>query len=88
MTVYFAPPGEPIDGDNWQELGYVSEDGLVTVDETDRKFDFEPQFFLPITTTVRFTKGKRQHRTMLKLMFPGMYRFGRKPLIHNGKKPR
>lgn len=28
MTIYFAPPGEPLDGDNWQELGYLSEDGL------------------------------------------------------------
>ena len=25
MTIYFAPPGEPIDGDNWQELGTISE---------------------------------------------------------------
>lgn len=25
MTVYFAPAGEPFDGDNWQELGEISE---------------------------------------------------------------
>lgn len=25
MTIYFAPPDEPLDGDNWQELGTVSE---------------------------------------------------------------
>lgn len=28
MTIYFAPPGEPIDGDNWQELSMLDSDGL------------------------------------------------------------
>ncbi|TAP26845.1 hypothetical protein [Arthrobacter sp. S41] len=27
MTAYFAPPGEPLDGDNWQELGNLGADG-------------------------------------------------------------
>jgi len=28
MTVYVAPPGEPLDGENWQELGTLDADGI------------------------------------------------------------
>ena len=41
MTVYFAPPGEPLDGDNWQELGLVTSDGVQF--EHDRLGEFRGQ---------------------------------------------
>ncbi len=44
MTVYFAPPDEPIDGDNWQELGMLSEDGLqIEGDEKTATIQITPE---------------------------------------------
>lgn len=88
MTLYFAPPGAPIDGDNWQELGMISEDG-VFFEESETVETWQGEAIRTSHSfTMRFTQTKRQHLAMLKVMFPGRYRFGGPPLIHNGKKPR
>jgi len=41
MTIYFAPPGEPIDGDNWRELGMLESDGYQF--EQDRLGEWQGQ---------------------------------------------
>lgn len=51
MTIYFAPPGEPFDGDNWQEISEaiveiepeikaMSEQRLHTPTEMSHSFEF------------------------------------------------
>lgn len=75
------------------ETGYIATDGISipSEDENEQVTEWagKPIQIRPQTASfeIRFTHTKRQHRAMLKLMFPGQYRFGSKPLIHNGRKP-
>lgn len=88
MTFYFAPLGEPLDGDNWQELGTLSDDGVQF--EHDRLGELRGHSLdvaIVDEVSFRFTQSRRQRLAMFKLMFPGQYRFGQRPLIHKGKKP-
>lgn len=76
------------------ETGYIATDGISipSEDENEQVTEWggKPIQIRPQTASFefRFTRTKRQHRAMLKLMFPGQYRFGSKPLIHSGGKHR
>lgn len=88
MTVYFAPIGEPLDGDNWQELGMLDAGG-VRFEESETVETWQGEAIRTNHSfTMRFTQTKRQRLAMLKVMHPGRYRFDGPPLFHNGKKPR
>ncbi|MGP9782552.1 hypothetical protein ACT3UQ_08840 [Glutamicibacter sp. AOP12-B1-11] len=75
------------------ETGYFATDwiSIPSEDENELIAEWTCETLRTLSTTAsfetRFTHTKRQRRAMLKLMFPGQYRFGSKPLIHNGRKP-
>lgn len=69
MTVYFAPPGEPLDGDNWQELGMLESDGYE-FEDSDRVATVEitpiiPQLKTGHTESYSFTPSKELVINML-----------------------
>ena len=68
MTIYFAPPGEPLDGDNWQELGYLSEDGLqIEGDERTETIEITPE--IRTDFSARFTFELEDTRDFVNAMF-------------------
>lgn len=88
MNVYFMPAGEPLDSDNWQELGMLSDDGVQF--EHDHLGELRGHSLgvaIVDEVSFRFTQSRRQIIATLKWLHPGRYRFGQRPLIHKGKKP-
>ncbi|MGP5389860.1 hypothetical protein [Glutamicibacter arilaitensis] len=68
MTIYFAPPGEPLDGDNWQELGYLSEDGLqIEGDERTETIEITPE--IRTNFSASFTFELEDSREFVNAMF-------------------
>lgn len=68
MTIYFAPPGEPLDGDNWQELGYLSEDGLqIEGDERTETIEITPE--IRTNFSASFTFELEDTREFVNAMF-------------------
>lgn len=75
------------------ESGYIATDGISIEAEEDEQASewWNEPILIPTQTAsfeFRFTQKRRERIRMLKILHPGRYRFGKRPLIHNGGKAR
>ncbi|MGP9727907.1 hypothetical protein [Glutamicibacter sp. AOP3-A1-12] len=75
------------------ETGYFATDwiSIPSEDENELIAEWTCETLRTLSTSASFetrlTQTRRQRNVMLKFFFPGRYRFGKQPLIHNGGKP-
>ena len=74
MTVYFAPPGEPLDGDNWQELGNLGADGYQIEESDISETSIEINAHLPNLADM-FRRNGKDLRTKVAATYQSSFTF-------------